>query len=91
MNLTSEQRAFLLKGTHRRISITEHVRARRWAQRREGRWIADQVLDWDGHLLPRSSMLYIGRIFVRPLEKVRGQWSRAVINNGFSKEKDAQT
>lgn len=84
--MTSEQKYFLSKGAYRRISVDQHCAARRWAQRREGRWIADRILNWDGTLLPYSSNLYVGRLFVRPIKAWRGQWSADVIKHGFAKE-----
>lgn len=63
--MTKEQAEFLAKGTHVAITVKEHVKAWRRANKRDGDWPEDSVLNWDGTLLPVSSSLYIGRIYVR--------------------------
>lgn len=63
--LTQAQQAFLATGTHVAISIAEHSKMLRRALRFDRDWPEDSILNWDGTLLPMSSALYIGRIYVR--------------------------
>lgn len=65
LDLTLKQKKFLEQGSHRKITISEHLKMRLRAERLDRDWPDDSVLNWDGTLLPMCSGLYIGRIFVR--------------------------
>ncbi len=90
--LTKKQQAFIDRGTHRVITVADHAREwKRMMRLRGDWWLADCVLDRNGKLLDMSSALYIGRVYVRPIENWRGRWTKKSWAAAGAKQTEAES